>query len=79
MPSLNSTYSDGDQTIEPLFAVEEEADVEELVVLPLAFELELVVEASTLAIELLEAAAASADDSATKACENVAFPYTLVQ
>lgn len=47
-----------------------EAEAEEPVALPVALELELVIEASTLAIELL----AAADDSATNAWENVALP-----
>jgi hypothetical protein len=73
---LKRTYSEGDQTLEPLFAVDEAVAEEEPVPLPVTFELELdlVNEASRLAIELLAAAAASAEDSATKAWENVAFP-----
>ena len=68
--------------LEPLLAVGEEPE-------PLLVELELelaptpVLDASTLATEVLPllaaAADASAEDSAENACAIVAFPYTLWQ
>ena len=64
---VQTTYKGGGQTLAPLFPVAEaEADPEVLLV-ALKLAPGLVPEDSTLAIELLAAAAASADDSATNA------------
>lgn len=64
---VQTTYKEGEQTLAPLFPVAEaEADPEVLLAV-LVLTPALVLEDSTLAIELLAAAAASADDSATNA------------
>jgi hypothetical protein len=61
------SYREGDQTIEALFVGEAEAGEEEPVALPVVLEYELVTDASIPAFEVLAAATASAEDSATKA------------